>query len=57
MTQPRYELRSEPSGESSPTRSPEPRWEADPYRYGYRWGEKPGEMIPSTYEDLLVPQE
>jgi hypothetical protein len=33
MTQPRYELRSEPSGVSSSTRRAEARWEDDPYRY------------------------
>lgn len=55
MSEVRYEMRTEPSG----TRAgrTEPRWEDDPYRYGYRWGEEPGEMIPLTYEDLLDPQE
>jgi Uma2 family endonuclease len=57
MSQVRYELRSDPSRGSAAGGPAEPRWEDDPFRYGYRWGEKPGEMIPLTYEDLLDPQE
>jgi Uma2 family endonuclease len=57
MSQIRYELRSDPSCGSTAAGPAEPRWEDDPFRYGYRWGEKPGEMIPLTFEDLLDPQE
>lgn len=57
MSQVRYELRSDTSRGSAAASPAEPRWEDDPFRYGYRWGEKPGEMIPLTYEDLLDPQE
>lgn len=60
MTETRYELRSEPSGDSTPpARRPGLAVERDPFRYGHRWVEGPRgyEMVPLTYEDLLDPQE
>ena len=57
MTEPRYELRSEPSGGTA--RRPGSPAEQDPFRYGHRWvkGPRGYEMVPLTYADLLDPQE
>lgn len=59
MTATRYELRSEPSGDSAPSGRPELLAEQDPFRYGHRWveGDHGSEMVPLTYQDLLDPQE